>query len=132
MTTEKIIIRIKRVRDPSAKADGVRFLVERLWPRGVKKEELKLDGWLKNVAPSTKLRKWFSHDAAKWDEFQRRYRAELDQHPEAWRPILDAANRNTVTLLFSSHDAAHNNVVALKTYLEKKQANRCYVTARPQ
>jgi uncharacterized protein YeaO (DUF488 family) len=124
MTTEKIMVRIKRVREPSAKADGVRFLVERLWPRGVKKEELKLNGWLKNVAPSTKLRKWFSHDAAKWEEFQRRYRAELDQHPEAWRPILDAANRNTVTLLFSSHDAAHNNVVALKTYLETKQGNR--------
>jgi uncharacterized protein YeaO (DUF488 family) len=124
MTTEKIIIRIKRVRDPSAKADGVRFLVERLWPRGVKKEELKLNGWLKNVAPSTTLRKWFSHDAAKWEEFQRRYRVELDQHPEAWQPILDAANKGTVTLLFSSHDAAHNNVVALKTYLETKQGNR--------
>ena len=118
------MIRIKRVRDPSAKADGVRFLVERLWPRGVKKEELKLYGWLKDVAPSTKVRKWFNHDPARWEEFQRRYRAELDQHPEAWRPILDAANKDTVTLLFSSHDAVHNNVVALKTYLEAKQRSR--------
>jgi uncharacterized protein YeaO (DUF488 family) len=118
------MIRIKRVYDPSAKADGVRFLVERLWPRGVKKEELKLDGWLKNVAPSTKLRRWFSHDPARWAEFQQRYRAELAQHPEAWQPILDAAKKGTVTLLFSSHDAAHNNVVALKTYLETKQGNR--------
>jgi len=124
MTGEKIMIRIKRVRDPSAQADGVRFFVERLWPRGVKKEELQLDGWLKDVAPSTELRKWFGHDAARWEEFQRRYRAELDQHPEAWKPILDAANKDTVTLLLSSHDTLHNNVVALKTYLETKQRNR--------
>ena len=118
------MIRIKRVYDPPAKADGVRFLVERLWPRGVKKAKLKLDDWLKDVAPSTELRKWFGHDASKWEEFQRRYRAELDQHPEAWQPVLDAAVNDTVTLLFSSHDAAHNNVVALKTYLERKQRNR--------
>ena len=118
------MIQLKRVRDPSAKADGVRFLVERLWPRGVKKEELKLDAWLKNVAPSTELRKWFSHDPARWQEFQRRYRAELDQHPEAWQPILDAANESGVTLLFSSHDAARNNAVALKEYLETKQLKR--------
>jgi uncharacterized protein YeaO (DUF488 family) len=124
MTAEKIMIQLKRVRDPSAKADGVRFLVERLWPRGVKKEELKLDAWLKNVAPSTELRKWFSHDPARWQEFQRRYRAELDQHPEAWQPILDAANESGVTLLFSSHDAARNNAVALKEYLETKQLKR--------
>lgn len=124
MTAKKIMIRIKRVRDPSAKVDGVRLLVERLWPRGVKKKELQLDGWLKDVAPSTKLRKWFSHDVARWEEFQLRYRAELDQHPEAWWPILNAAYSGAVTLLFSSHDAAHNNVVALKTYLETKQGNR--------
>ena len=118
------MIQIKRVRDPSAKADGVRFLVERLWPRGMKKKELKLDGWLKNVAPSTELRKWFSHDPARWEEFQRRYRAELDQHSEAWRPILDAANKGGVTLLFSSHDVALNNAAALKEYLETKQLKR--------
>ena len=120
----KVMIRIKRIYDPSARADGVRFLVERLWPRGVKKAELELDDWLKRVAPSTELRKWFSHDAARWEEFQRRYRAELDQHPEAWQPILDAANKGDVTLLFSSHDAAHNNAVALKDYLETKQRNQ--------
>lgn len=116
------MIRIKRVCDhPSTNADGVRFLVERLWPRGVKKAKLELDGWLKDVAPSAELRKWFNHDPARWEEFQRRYQAELDQHPEAWQPILDAVNKGGVTLLFSSHDAAHNNVVALKTYLEIKQ-----------
>lgn len=114
------MIQIKRAYDPPAKADGVRILVERLWPRGIKKEALKLDTWLKDAAPSTELRKWFSHDPARWAEFQRRYRAELRQHPDAWQPILDAAKEDTVTLLFSSHDAEHNNVVALKTYLEKK------------
>ena len=114
------MIQIKRVYESPAKADGRRFLVERLWPRGMKKEAARLDGWLRNVAPSTALRKWFSHDPKKWTEFQRRYRVELDQHPEAWQPILDAAKASDVTLLFSSQDAEHNNVVALKKYLEER------------
>ena len=114
------MIRIKWVRDPAEPGDGMRLLVERLWPRGVAKVKLKLDGWLKEAAPSTELRKWFSHDPAKWREFQKRYFAELKEHPEAWQPILDAAKKGTVTLLFSSHDAEHNNVVALKSYLETK------------
>ena len=114
------MIQIKRVYAPAASSDGFRMLVERLWPRGMKKEKAKLDAWLKDVAPSTELRKWFSHDPAKWMEFQRRYDAELDQHPEAWQPILDAAKKGKVTLLFSSHDADHNNVVALKKYLENR------------
>jgi uncharacterized protein YeaO (DUF488 family) len=119
------MIQIKRVYDPPAKNDGTRFLVERLWPRGVKKEKLKLAAWLKDVAPSNELRKWFNHDPAKWEAFQQRYRAELNQQTEAWQPILDAANKGDVTLLFSSHDAAHNNVVALKAYLEVKQKKGC-------
>jgi uncharacterized protein YeaO (DUF488 family) len=114
------MIQIKRAYDPPSKTDEARILVERLWPRGIKKEALKLDAWLKAVAPSTELRKWFNHDPAKWPEFQRRYRAELDQHPEAWQSILDAAKKGDVTLLSSSHDAEHNNVVALKSYLEKR------------
>jgi len=112
------MIQIKRVYERAARDDGQRFLVERLWPRGLKKTSAKLDDWLREVAPSTELRKWFSHDPAKWPEFQRRYRAELDQHPAAWQPILDAERNGDVTLLFSSHDAEHNNVVALKAYLE--------------
>ncbi|MEO8494102.1 MAG: DUF488 family protein [Planctomycetota bacterium] len=76
------MIQIKRAYDPPAKADGERILVERLWPRGIKKEALKLSVWLKDAAPSTELRKWFGHDPAKWSEFQRRYRTELDKHPE--------------------------------------------------
>ena len=115
------MIRTKRVTEPSARSDGLRFLAERLWPRGVKKTELKLDGWLKEVAPSTELRKWFHHDPAKWTEFKRRYKAELNSNPEAWQPILDTARKGTVTLLFSSHDAEHNNVVAFKNYLEAKR-----------
>ena len=117
------MIQIKRAYDPPAKSDGARILVERLWPRGIKKEALKLDAWLKPVAPSTELRKWVNHDPARWTEFQRRYRVELDQHPEAWQPILDAAAKGKVTLLFSSHDAEHNNVVALKSYLEKQSGS---------
>ncbi len=114
------MIQIKRAYDPPAKTDGERILVERLWPRGIKKEALELNAWLKDVAPSTELRKWFSHDPEKWSEFQRRYRTELDKHPEAWQPIIKAAKKGKVTLLFSSHDAEHNNVVALKAYLEKQ------------
>jgi len=114
------VIFIKRAYDPAAPEDGLRFLVERLWPRGVKKENLKLEAWLKDAAPSTELRKWFNHDPAKWKEFQRRYQAELKKHPEAWQPILEAGSKGTVTLLFSSHDAEHNNVVALKDFLAGK------------
>lgn len=115
------MIHIKRVRDPAARSDGRRFLVERLWPRGVKKEALKMDGWIKEAAPSTELRKWFNHDPAKWAEFRKRYHVELHKNPAALESILSAAAKGDVTLLFSSRDAEHNNVVALKTYLEKKR-----------
>ena len=113
-------IQTKRVYEPASKEDGIRVLVDRLWPRGMSKEKMEADLWLKEAGPSTELRKWFSHDPAKWSEFQLRYRAELDQHPEAWQPILDAAKKGKVTLLFSSHDAEHNNVVALQKYLEDR------------
>ena len=112
------MLQVKRIYEPPAKSDGTRLLVERLWPRGLKKEDAKLDGWLREVAPSTALRKWFNHEPAKWGEFQKRYRDELDRNAEAWKPILEAARKGRVTLLFSSHDGDHNNVVALKSYLE--------------
>ena len=117
------MIHVKRVYEPPAASDGTRLLVERLWPRGLKKESLELDGWLRDAAPSTALRKWFNHDPAKWREFQRRYTTELDQHPETWQPILQAAQKGAVTLLFSSRNAECNNVVALKIYLESKMKN---------
>jgi uncharacterized protein YeaO (DUF488 family) len=114
------MIQTKRVYEPSAKTDGKRFLVERLWPRGIKKEALSLNGWSKEVAPSHELRKWFNHDPAKWKEFQRRYRAELDAKPEAWQPLLEAAKAGNLTLLFSAHDMEHNNAVVLKARLEER------------
>ena len=118
------MIHLKRVYEPESPEDGMRFLVERLWPRGVKKEALHLDVWLKEVAPSTELRQWFAHDPAKWAEFQRRYFAELDAKPEAVQPIRNAMREGPVTLLFSSHDAEHNNAVALKIYLSKSSKRR--------
>jgi len=114
------MIQLKRVYEPAAPADGGRFLVERLCPRGLRKQDLTMDDWLKDVAPSTELRKWFGHDPEKWPEFQKRYSAELEQRPEAWGPLLQKARRGRVTLLYSSHDVEHNNAVALKKFLEAK------------
>jgi uncharacterized protein YeaO (DUF488 family) len=111
------MIKLKRVYETPEAEDGVRILVERLWPRGVKKDALELDAWLKDVAPSHELRRWFGHDPARWGEFKQRYAAELDAHPAAWQPILEAADTGRVTLLFSSHDVVHNNAVALQRYL---------------
>src|SRR5580693_1431220 len=88
-----MVIQVKRVYEPSTKEDGARFLVERLWPRGMKKEALHMDAWCKNLAPSDDLRRWFSHDPAKWKEFQRRYRAELVDNPAACQPLLEAAQQ---------------------------------------
>jgi uncharacterized protein YeaO (DUF488 family) len=111
-------IRLSRVYDHEPAAGGSVFLVERLWPRGVRREELQADAWLKDVAPSTQLRKWFSHDAAKWSEFRRRYNAELDANPQAWRVLADAALAGDITLLYSSRDRDHNNAVVLRDYLQ--------------
>jgi len=114
------MIKLKRVYEPVASSDGSRFLVERLWPRGIKKTALRIDAWLKDVAPSTNLRQWFRHDPKKWDEFQRRYRRELDGNREALLPLRKAAEEGIVTLVYSSQDREHNNAVALKKYLEEK------------
>jgi uncharacterized protein YeaO (DUF488 family) len=118
------MIQLKRVYEKPEPHDGVRFLIERLWPRGVRKADVHEDGWLKDAGPSNELRKWFSHDPDKWAEFQHRYFTELDARPEAWQPILQAAKRDTVTLLYSSHDAEHNNAIALKRYLESKRTHK--------
>jgi len=114
------MIQLKRVYEKPAPRDGVRILVERLWPRGLRKAEVHADDWQKNAGPSDRLRKWFSHDPDKWTKFQSEYFEELDAMPEAWEPILKAAKRGKVTLLYSSHDTEHNNAVALKRYLEAK------------
>lgn len=115
------MITLKRVYDHASKSGkALAFLVERLWPRGVKKTSLHMEGWLKDVAPSDSLRRWFSHDPAKWEEFQRRYFAELDANPEAWQALVEAARKGSVELLYSSRDTEHNNALALRDYLESK------------
>ena len=114
------MLRIKRTYDPPARGDGWRVLVERLWPRGMKKEALAVDAWLKDVAPSTELRRWFGHRVERWEEFRRRYRRELAANPAAWAPLLHAERRGRVTLLYSAHDVLHNGAVVLREYLMKR------------
>ena len=118
------MLKLKRVYEKTEGKDGTRFLVERLWPRGMKKEDLKMEAWLKDVAPSDGLRRWFAHDPAKWSEFQRRYRAELVKSTEALKPILDAARHGDVTLLFSARDTEHNNALVLKEFMEERLKKR--------
>ena len=115
-------ITLTRVYDHESAGDRPRFLVERLWPRGVRRADLLLDDWVKDVGPSTELRRWFGHEPEKWDEFRQRYFAELDGRPEAWKPLCDAADAGDITLLYSSHDAEHNNAVALREYLTARLA----------
>jgi uncharacterized protein YeaO (DUF488 family) len=110
-------VALARVYDREQDTPGRWFLVERLWPRGIRRDELRLDSWLPEVGPSHELRKWFAHDPERWEEFQRRYFMELDERPEAWRPLLDALSADNITLLYSSHDTEHNNAVALRRYL---------------
>ncbi len=115
-------IQVKRAYDPPSRDDGSRILVDRLWPRGLTREKLRLTHWLKDIAPSDTLRKWFNHDPAKWKEFQGRYFAELKKNPEALEPLLDAKRNGTVTLLFGAKDTEHNNAIALKDFLERHKA----------
>jgi uncharacterized protein YeaO (DUF488 family) len=118
------MLKLKRAYDPVSRDDGTRFLVERLWPRGLSTARLRVDAWLKEVGPTTALRKWFSHDPEKWPQFRARYFRELDSRPESWQPIVSAARRRRVTLVYSSHDEEHNNAVALKEYLQAKERKR--------
>ena len=114
------MIQLKRVYDVPGPQDGHRFLVERLWPRGIKKTSLSMEAWLKDAGPSAELRQWFHHDPERWEEFRARYFAELKERHDVLTPILNAARKGTVTLLYSSHDTEHNNAVALKEYLERQ------------
>jgi uncharacterized protein YeaO (DUF488 family) len=118
------MIEIARVYDHPRKCtkSGSRYLVERLWPRGMKKESLQLDGWLRNVAPSGALRKWYGHEVKRWPEFRKRYLAELRENPEAWQPLLDAARRGNgnLTLLYSARDTEHNSALLLRDFLNSK------------
>ncbi len=112
-------VSIKRVYETPASTDGFRVLVDRLWPRGLSKEAAHLDLWLREVAPSTALRKWFNHETSRWKEFAQRYATELDQQPEAIEKLRDIARRGRLTLLFSASKLEWNNAVALKAYLEQ-------------
>jgi uncharacterized protein YeaO (DUF488 family) len=113
------MIKIKRVYDPPEADDGKRILIDRLWPRGIKKESLEMDEWLKDIAPSDGLRKWFSHDPAKYHEFKKRYVKELEKKKETIERIRDEAKKETVTLLFSAKDVEHNNATILKEVLSR-------------
>jgi uncharacterized protein YeaO (DUF488 family) len=112
------MLKIKRVYDPVSTDDGKRILVDRLWPRGIKKEKAHIDEWVKEIAPSNELRKWYSHDPAKWAEFKKRYKQEIAGEAERLKKIKAEAREQTVTLLFSSKELERNNAVALKEMLD--------------
>ena len=113
-------IQLKRAYDAPLSSDGCRILVDRLWPRGVRKKEVRIDLWLKEAAPSAVLRKWFNHDPVKWNEFKKRYFAELDNQPSAITKLLRQTDRGAVTLIYGARDSEHNNAVALKEYLKDR------------
>jgi uncharacterized protein YeaO (DUF488 family) len=112
-------VQLKRVYESAAPEDGVRVLIDRLWPRGLTKEKAAIDHWMKDIAPSSELRKWFGHDPDRWVEFQSRYLAELRQHTALLDQIRDLAMKGTVTLLFGAHDEEHNDAVVLRELLLK-------------
>ena len=114
------MISLKRVYEKPSKSDGFRILVERLWPHGLSKEKASVDLWLKEVAPSAELRKWYSHDVAKWKEFRRRYKEELKNKTNLLDDVRKRAEKEIVTFVYAAHDEQHNSALALKEYLEKK------------
>ena len=117
-------VKLKRAYEPAASNDGTRILIDRLWPRGMKKVDAAIDQWIKEVAPSTVLRKWFGHDPARWTEFRSRYAAEVRQHREHLRRLRALARRGPITLIFSAHDEVHNDAVALRSFLLGRQTKR--------
>jgi len=113
-------ITIKRVYEEPSKEDGKRILIDRLWPRGLTKEKAKIDLWLKNIAPSTELRKWFGHDPAKWQEFKKRYLVEIKKNIQVLSELEGELKKGQGTLVYGAKDEEHNDAVVLKEYLEKK------------
>ena len=113
-------VRIKRVYEEASADDGVRVLIDRLWPRGRRKDQVHFDHWMKDLAPSTELRRWFGHDPERWPEFKTRYFRELDEQPEAVAKLASLAAESTVTLLFGARARRHSNAAALKEYLETR------------
>ena len=123
-------IKIKRAYDKPSNSDGLRILVDRLWPRGLAKDVARIDHWLKDVAPSAALRRWFGHDPARWAEFRRRYRAELAEHPEALATLKRLVRGRAATLVFAARDAEHCNAAVLRGMLAKKARPRRRVAAK--
>jgi len=117
-------IKLKRAYEPPASDDGTRILIDRLWPRGVKKADAAIDEWMKDIAPSTGLRKWFGHDPARWQEFRRRYQSEIRQHPDEFDRLRTLAQHGRITLVFSAHDEIHNDAVVLKDLLLGRRVHR--------
>ncbi len=113
------MIKIKRIYDPPSKDDGKRILVDRLWPRGIRREDAKIDEWLKDIAPSDELRKWFSHEPSKWQEFKSRYKKELKDKSDLIERLRSESKSGTITLLFAAKDMEHNNAVVLKEVIER-------------
>lgn len=111
-------IKIKRVYEPAAKSDGFRILVDRLWPRGIKKEEANVDEWLKEIAPSTELRKWFHHEPEKWTAFSKKYKKELDSSPTLQELLALIKKHKTITLVYSAKDEEHNQALVLQQYIQ--------------
>lgn len=116
-TKSSLDIRIKRAYEPASTADGTRILVDRIWPRGVKKADARVKQWLKEVAPSNELRKWFGHDPARWEEFRRRYESELAGKRDLLGELRELAKSGPLTLVYSAHDEAHNQAVVLRDRL---------------
>jgi len=110
-------VKLKRAYENPSADDGTRILIDRLWPRGIKKTDAAIDRWMKEIAPSTELRKWFGHDPARWDEFRRRYSAELREHRDELDRLSDLAHKGVVTLVYSAHDQEHNDAVVLREIL---------------
>ena len=123
-------VKLKRAYEPASATDGARILVDRLWPRGVRKADAAIDQWIKEIAPSTALRKWFGHDPARWQEFRRRYALEVRDHPEELSRLRAQARHGPVTLVFSARDEVHNDAVALRNFILGRQTKRKAETAR--
>src|SRR4029078_3887088 len=113
-------VKLKRAYEPPAADDGIRILVDRLWPRGLSKQRAAIDQWMKDISPSTELRKWFGHDPTRWDEFRRRYAKEVRQHPELLDQLRSLARQGPIPLVYSAHDEKHNDAVELRELILRK------------